>query len=144
MHELALVLLAPLLTASGSPPPQANLLEALVVTGENNHHWELTSRKLVEMLEGSGKFRAQLTQDPSTDLADSGLLPISDRSADAVIAINAFLFPHEVARVLRVGGNMIWVNSSGERTPIYLSTEDVVAVLPFHVEGRESRAGPPG
>ena len=74
-------------------------------------------------------------------LADSGLLPISDRSADAVIAINAFLFPHEVARVLRVGGTLIWVNSSGEETPIHLSTEDVVAVLPFPVEGRESRAG---
>ena len=74
-------------------------------------------------------------------LADSGLLPISDRSADAVIAINAFLFPHEVARVLRVGGTLIWVNSSGEETPIHLSTEDVVAVLPFPVDGRESRAG---
>ena len=74
-------------------------------------------------------------------LADSGLLPISDRSADAVIAINAFLFPHEVARVLRVEGTLIWVNSSGEETPIHPSTEDVVAVLPFPVEGRESRAG---
>ena len=74
-------------------------------------------------------------------LADSGLLPISDRSADSVIAINAFLFPHEVARVLRVGGTLIWVNSSGEETPIHLSTDDVVTVLPFPVDGRESRAG---
>ncbi|MFV1962985.1 MAG: class I SAM-dependent methyltransferase [Acidimicrobiia bacterium] len=74
-------------------------------------------------------------------LADGGLLPVRDRSVDAVVLINAFLFPNEVTRVLHVGGTLIWVNSSGEETPIHLSTKDVVSVLPFPVEGRESRAG---
>jgi hypothetical protein len=36
---------------------------------------------------------------------------------------------------------LIWVNSSGEQTPIHLTTEEVVVALPFAVSGVESRAG---
>lgn len=74
-------------------------------------------------------------------LADAGRLPVPDGTLDAVVAINMFLFPHEVARVLRPGGALVWVNSSGENTPIHLSTAEVVAALPFPVSGVESRAG---
>lgn len=73
--------------------------------------------------------------------ADGGRLPVRDGAADAVVLINAFLFPAEVGRVLRVGGVLLWVNSSGDETPIHLSTADVVSALPFPVRGVESRAG---
>lgn len=73
--------------------------------------------------------------------ADGGRLPVRDGAADAVVLINAFLFPAEVARVLHFGGVLLWVNSSGDQTPIYLSTADVVSALPFPVRGVESRAG---
>ncbi len=73
--------------------------------------------------------------------ADGGRLPVRDGAADAVVLINAFLFPDEVARVLRIGGVLLWVNSSGDQTPIYLSTADVGSALPFPVRGVESRAG---
>ena len=36
----------------------------------------------------------------------------------------------EVERVLSRGGAVVWVNSSGEQTPIHLSPEDVRAALP--------------
>ena len=52
-----------------------------------------------------------------------------------------FLFPGEIARVLRPGGILLWVNVSGPDTPIHLSTDEVVAALPFEVEGVESTAG---
>ena len=74
-------------------------------------------------------------------LADASRLPVPDGSVDAVVMINAFLFPTEVRRVLRPGGALLWVNSSGERTPIHLGTEDLVAALGFPVSGVESRAG---
>lgn len=35
----------------------------------------------------------------------------------------------------------MWVNSSGEQTPIHLTSAEVVAALPFEVTGVESRAG---
>ncbi|MEZ5238709.1 MAG: class I SAM-dependent methyltransferase [Microthrixaceae bacterium] len=74
-------------------------------------------------------------------LADGSRLPVPDGSVDAVVLVNCFLFPQEVQRVLRVGGVVLWVNSSGTSTPIHLSTDEVVAALPFATSGVESRAG---
>ena len=73
--------------------------------------------------------------------ADGAMLPIRDGSAAAIVLINAFLFPAEVDRVLSGDGALVWVNSSGEQTPIYLSVDDLVARLPGEWAGRSSRAG---
>ena len=73
--------------------------------------------------------------------ADGAQLPIRDGSAAAVVLINAFLFPAEVERVLAPRGALVWVNSSAEHTPIYLSVEDLVARLPGEWTGTSSRAG---
>jgi SAM-dependent methyltransferase len=74
-------------------------------------------------------------------MADGGRLPVPDGSAAAVVLINAFLFPAEVDRVLADDGVLLWVNSSGEETPIHLTTDEVESALPFAVSGYESRAG---
>lgn len=87
-----------------------------------------------EMLVRAGSSTARVR-------ADGGSLPIADDAVDALVMINAFLFPNEAARVLSPGGVVLWVNSSGEQTPIHLTTEEVVAALPFGVDGIESRAG---
>ena len=73
--------------------------------------------------------------------ADGARLPLRDSSAAAVVLINAFLFPAEVERVLSPGGALVWVNSSGEQTPIYLSVDDLVARLAGEWTGTSSRAG---
>jgi SAM-dependent methyltransferase len=73
--------------------------------------------------------------------ADGARLPICDGAAAAVVLINAFLFPTEVDRVLSRDGALVWVNSSGERTPIYLPVDDLVARLPGEWTGTSSRAG---
>jgi len=73
--------------------------------------------------------------------ADGARLPLRDSSAAAIVLINAFLFPAEVERVLSPGGALVWVNSSGEQTPIYLSVDDLVARLPGEWTGTSSRAG---
>ncbi len=72
---------------------------------------------------------------------DGARLPVGDSSAAAVVLINAFVFPAEVERVLSPEGALVWVNSSGEQTPIYLSVEDLVAALPGDWTGTSSRAG---
>jgi len=74
-------------------------------------------------------------------LADCSRLPLADGAASASVMINAFLFPDEVARVLRPGGAVVWVNSSGTETPIHLRTDEVAGALPFEVTGVESSAG---
>ena len=73
--------------------------------------------------------------------ADASTLPLPDGAAAAVVLINAFLFPTEVDRVLSREGAMLWVNSSGEYTPIHLSVDDLVASLPGRWEGTASQAG---
>jgi SAM-dependent methyltransferase len=73
--------------------------------------------------------------------ADGARLPLPDACAAAIVLVNAFLFPHEVERVLSPGGALVWVNTSGEQTPIYLSENDVVAQLRGEWTGVSSRAG---
>jgi SAM-dependent methyltransferase len=74
-------------------------------------------------------------------LADGARLPLADGTADAVVLVNAFLFPREVARVLARDGVVVWVNSSGAETPIHLPPEDVVAALPGAWTGVQASAG---
>ena len=73
--------------------------------------------------------------------ADGASLPVGDSSAAAIVLINAFLFPAEVERALAPDGTLVWVNSSGEQTPIYLSVDDLIARLPGEWTGAASRAG---
>lgn len=73
--------------------------------------------------------------------ADGARLPVRDSSIAAIVLINALLFPAEVDRVLLREGVLVWVNSSGAQTPIYLSVDDLVAALPGEWTGTSSRAG---
>jgi SAM-dependent methyltransferase len=73
--------------------------------------------------------------------ADAGRLPVRDGAADVIVAINAFLFPGEVRRALGPSGVLVWVNSSGEETPIHLTTDEVLRSLDLDLEGYQSRAG---
>ena len=47
----------------------------------------------------------------------------------------------EMWRVLAPGGALVWVSSLGDRTPIYLSAEEVEAALPGEWRGVASEAG---
>jgi SAM-dependent methyltransferase len=72
---------------------------------------------------------------------DSSGLPFAAGALQVILAINMLLFPREVARVLAPGGCLVWVNTSGEQTPIYLPADDVVAALGDGWEGVASEAG---
>jgi SAM-dependent methyltransferase len=79
---------------------------------------------------------------PATRIqADAADLPFRTGCADAVVLVNAFLFPAEVDRVLAPHGSITWVNSSGDQTPIHLRSDEVAAVLPGEWQGVASRAG---
>lgn len=71
---------------------------------------------------------------------DAVALPVADDSVDAVVLVNALLFPAEVDRVLRPGGVVVWVNTIGDQTPIHLPADDVAEALPGEWAGVESEA----
>lgn len=73
--------------------------------------------------------------------ADSAHLPVGDGAVDAVVLVNMLLFPDEVDRVLAPAGCVVWINSSGEQTPIHLPPEEVADALPGEWTGVAARAG---
>jgi hypothetical protein len=72
---------------------------------------------------------------------DGSRLPLVERSVDALVLINAFLFPDEARRVVGKDGVVVWVNTAGEGTPIYLSADDVMLALGPGWEAVASQAG---
>ncbi len=87
------------------------------------------------------EMQARAPADPPRVTADASMLPMRTGVAAAVVLINMFLFPAEVDRVLAPGGVVVWVNSSGEHTPIHLTPDEVAAALPGEWEGRAGRCG---
>jgi ubiquinone/menaquinone biosynthesis C-methylase UbiE len=74
-------------------------------------------------------------------LADGAALPVPDASVDAIVLVNAFLFPREYDRVLARNGVIIWVNTLADDTPIHMPIADVVAALPGTWNAIASHAG---
>lgn len=74
-------------------------------------------------------------------LADAHRLPVADGSIEAAVLVNMLLFPDEIDRVLAPGGCVVWVNSSGESTPIHLMPDEVADTLPGSWTGTWARAG---
>ena len=103
-------------------------------TALSNFDFVISVDLSAEMIARSPRLeRAGLVQ------ADAHLLPLRARSADAVVCVNAFLFPAEYLRVLRVGGAVVFVSTRGERTPIYLPPADVVRALELVSSPSEGR-----
>ena len=78
---------------------------------------------------------------PPRLLADGSRLPLRDGAASVVLLINMLLFPAEVDRVLAPDGALVWVNTSGDRTPIHLSAEELDDALPGAWHGVAAEAG---
>lgn len=72
---------------------------------------------------------------------DGCRLPVRDGSVDGLICINTLLFPDEVDRILAPDGYLLWVSTSGDQTPIYLSPSDVCSALKGRFGGITSEAG---
>ena len=83
------------------------------------------------------KAKAKVGLDPegrvSFRVADASSLPFDDGGFDLVTLLNMPPFFAEIARVLRHGGHVIVVASSGERTPFY--TPDSVLERGFRRHG---------
>lgn len=90
------------------------------------------SREMLRLAPADAAPRVQL---------DSSGLPFPDGAMSVVLAINMLLFPREMARVLAPTGVLVWVNTSGDRTPIHLPADDVVSAMGAGWIGTASAAG---
>ncbi len=75
--------------------------------------------------------------------ADGSRLPFRDGAVANLLLVNMLLFPDEVERVVAPDGAVVWVNTSGPETPIYLEAEEVDTYLPgtWHVVASEAGRG---
>lgn len=73
---------------------------------------------------------------------DGAMLPVAPGSVDGLFCVNTLLFPDEVDRILTRGGYLVWVSTSGNQTPIYLSPADVSTALGSAFAGVSSESGP--
>jgi len=122
-------------------PPSGLAVEVGSGTGAYSHLLAERFAPVVAIDLSLAMLRLAPTEPACRVQGDGARLPLGDASAAAMILINAFLFPVEIERVLSPDGVVVWVNSSGEHTPIYLSVEDLVAALPGGWSGVSSRAG---
>lgn len=96
----------------------------------------------VAALDLSARMLAEAPDVAPRLLADASRLPFRDGCADAVVLVNALLFPPEVERVLASPhGTLIWVNTSGPATPIHLAAGEVGAALGGGWDGVASETG---
>lgn len=51
-----------------------SVIKTLLITGENNHDWRRTSSFCKKLLERTGFFQVDVTENPARDLADTGSL----------------------------------------------------------------------
>lgn len=124
--------------------PSADRRVALDVgggNGINTRHLVPTFPNVITVDIAPEMLRLAADRSPRRVLADSASLPVADRAVDAVLLINAFLFPREVQRVLSPDGVVVWVNSRGVGTPIHLPAADVDRALPGEWTGVSSSAG---
>lgn len=72
---------------------------------------------------------------------DASSLPFAADTFVGVMMVNMLLFPVEIDRILGVGGQVLWINTLGDQTPIHLPVEDVAEVLPGSWQVTTARAG---
>lgn len=113
----------------GGPIPPGRWLElgsgSGLLTG-----WLAQRATSVVAVDLSAQMLALAPAGPSARLrADGACLPFRSGVFDALVLVNAFLFPAEAGRVLAGHGAVVFVSTSGPGTPIYLSAADVLAAL---------------
>lgn len=103
--------------------------------------WLSARFELLVAMDLSAEMLRLAPPDPAPRVqADASALPVASRSVDAVVLVNMLLFPTEVDRVLKPDGALVWVNTSGDATPIHLAADEVDAAMPGEWSGVASEA----
>jgi SAM-dependent methyltransferase len=103
--------------------------------------WLSARYELLVAVDLSAEMLRLSPPDPAPRLqGDASVLPFRTASVDAIVLVNMLLFPAEMARVLKPDGALVWVNTSGDRTPIHLSADEVDEALPGEWNGVASEA----
>lgn len=78
---------------------------------------------------GRGRQASESLPAVSFVAGDSAAIPLQDSSVDLAYILNAPIFPEEMARVLRPGGDVVLAFTYGHHTPMYLDDATATRAL---------------
>lgn len=137
-----------LLMSVGALAPAAETaapkLRALIVDGQNNHDWQVTTPLLRKILESSGRFVVDLSTSPPSGADMSGFRP---RFADYDVVVsnyNGDPWPHATKRDFEAyvsgGGGFVTVHAANNAFPDWSGYNRMIGLGGWG--GRTAKAGP--
>jgi type 1 glutamine amidotransferase len=137
---LALVSIA-LITISCSRRTDMN---ALIVTGQNNHNWQKSSRYLQDIIEKSGLFTAEITQSPAQGEDMSGFIVDFSPYNVVVLDYNGDEWPEETknnfVRYVKNGGGVVVYHASDNAFSDWPEYNEMIGFGGWG--GRDENSGP--
>jgi type 1 glutamine amidotransferase len=139
--SLAALLLAPVNAQA------AEKLKALIIDGQNNHNWQVTTPVLVHALESSGAFEVEVSTAPAKNApkeAWAGWNPAFDNYGVVVSNYNGADWPEAVQRnfeaYVEKGGGFVSVHAANNSFPGWKAYNDMIGVGGWG--GRNEKSGP--
>lgn len=145
-RTLRLVVVAGLLLSSGSSlhTAQNDKLRAMVLTGQNNHGWEVLSAHYVEILEETGLFEVDLVVSPPHGADMSSFAPDFDAYDVVVLEYNGDRWPAAIEesfeRYMLNGGGMVYGHAVNHTFKDWVAFNEMMGLGGWG--GRDESAGP--
>jgi len=141
-HLLVVCLLC--INGSTLQAEQDGKLRAMVLTGQNNHGWEVLSAHYVEILEDTGLFEIDLMTSPPRGSDMSGFVPDFDAYDVVVLEYNGDRWPAAVEasfeRYMRNGGGMVFGHAVNHAFKDWVAFNEMMGIGGWG--GRDDSAGP--
>ena len=140
------VVLAVLLAAAGAPAGagQSSALKAMVLTGQNNHGWQVLSAHYRDILEETGLFDVDVVTTPPRGADMSRFAPDFDRYDVVVLEYNGDAWPVHVQesfeRYIANGGGMVYGHAVNHTFTDWPAFNEMMGIGGWG--GRDERAGP--
>lgn len=137
---LAFLLACCLACAAYAVPP----IKTLIVTGQNNHHWEVSHVAIQKILENSGLFSVDLAISPAAGEDMSAFAPDFSSYSLVVLDYNGAPWSPEANRrfleFVRRGGGVVVYHAADNSFPAWPAYNQICALGGW--ENRDENAGP--
>ncbi len=147
MNRRALLLLSLLLLSVLPVPAAAEKLKVLIVDGQNNHQWAITTPVLVSALETCGAFDVSVSTSPPKDApkdAWEAWRPKFGEYAVVVSNYNGMDWPEVVQKdfetYVQNGGGFVSVHAANNSFPVWKAYNEMIGVGGWG--GRNEASGP--
>jgi type 1 glutamine amidotransferase len=139
-----MILVAGLVLCAGVVAAGEEPLKALLVDGQNNHNWKLTSPLLKKALEACGRFTVDVATTPQPPAKMEEFKPDFSKYAVIVSNYNGAMWPKETCAALEQymqnGGGLVIIHAADNSFPQWVEYNKMIALGGWG--GRNEKSGP--